>query len=286
MSRHMLRAAALAPLASLAQADTARVDGHDVHYEVHGDLASDVIPLLMLHGGMMSFEASFAAMIPDLASDRPVIGVEQQGHGHTPLNDGPITLETMRRDTLGVLDALSVDRAHAIGYSAGGMLALELAVNAPDRVASVAAISAASSPDGFVHGIIEMQKDPAFRPSPEVLAMMPSEAEFGRMAADIAEKNPGGAETAPATMAKLTAFITSDWGWPDARIAGIAAPVLVINGDADFIRPEHALHLFRTIPDAHVAILPDTTHMTILDHPALPDLLRDFLSEQSRSIPD
>ncbi|MEQ8291511.1 MAG: alpha/beta hydrolase [Roseovarius sp.] len=277
LSRAAALPLALVTLAAPARADIATVDGHDIHYEVHGELTPDPVPVLMLHGGMMSFEASYGAMLPALTETHTVIGVEQQGHGHTPLHDGPLTAETMRRDTLGVLDALSVDRVHVVGFSAGGMLALELAVNAPERVASVVAISTASQPSGFMPGMIEMQKDPNYQPSPDVLALMPSEADFADMAAEIAAKNPGGAETVPQTMQKMTAFITSDWGWPDDRIAGIAVPVLVVNGDTDFILPEHALHLFRTIPGAQLAILPDTTHMTILEQPALLPMIEAFL---------
>ncbi|MBY6142014.1 hypothetical protein KUV26_21485 [Leisingera daeponensis] len=58
------------------------------------------MPVLMLHGGMMTFASSFGAMTPELARDRPVIGVEQQGHGHTPLNSTLITLEAMRPLTM------------------------------------------------------------------------------------------------------------------------------------------------------------------------------------------
>ncbi|MBY6142152.1 alpha/beta hydrolase, partial [Leisingera daeponensis] len=275
-----LGAAASLLLATLAQAATVRVDGHEIHYEVHGDPGSGGAPVLMLHGGMMTFASSFGAMTPELARDRPVIGVEQQGHGHTPLNSTPITLEAMRRDTLGVLDALSVEKAHVVGFSAGGMLGLELAVNAPERVASLTVISAAARPGGFVPGIIRMQKEPGYQPPPEVLALMPSEEDFARMAAEIAEKNPGGAATAPETMQKLTAFITSGWGWPDEQIEEITVPVLVVNGDNDFILPEHALHLARTIPDAQLAILPGTTHLTILEQPELLPMIRRFLREE------
>ena len=283
MNKFMLAAAL--PLASLAQAETVRVDAHDVYYEVHGTLSPDTVPVLMLHGGMMSFEASFAAFLPELLGTHAVIGVEQQGHGHTPVNDNPISMETMRRDTLGVLDALEVKAAHVVGFSAGGMLALDLAVTAPERVASVVAISAASDPDGFVPGMMEMHREPGYQPPPEVLAMMPSEADFARMAEDTAAKNPGGAAAVEAAMQKLTIFIASDWGRPDAEIAAISAPVLVVNGDSDFITPGHALHLFETIPDSQLAILPGTTHLNILEDPGLPAMVSGFIAgaETNRS---
>jgi pimeloyl-ACP methyl ester carboxylesterase len=271
-------AAASFLIASLAQAETVTVNGHDVYYEVHGDLNSGKTPALLLHGGMQSISSSFGVFIPELVEDRPVIGLEQQGHGHTPLNDGPITMETMRVDTLGVLDALSVEKVHVIGFSAGGMLGLDLAINTPERLASLTTISGSASPDGFVPGIIRMQKEPGFVPPAEVLALMPSEEEFAEMFAEIAEVNPGGADAAPVTMDKLSKFITSDWGWTDTQISSIPVPTLVMNGDNDFILTEHALHLSKTIPEAHLAVLPNTTHMSILKRPEIRPMIRAFLS--------
>lgn len=265
---------------------TVTVNGHEVYYEVHGNLGSGKTPVLVLHGGMQSIALSFGEFIPEFIKKWPVIGVEQQGHGHTPLNDGPITMETMRVDTVGVLDALSVDKVHVVGFSAGGMLGLELAVNAPGRVQSLTTISGSASPDGFVPGIIEMQEDPGYVPPPDVLALMPSEDDFADMFAEIAAINPGGADTAPVTMKKLTEFITSDWGWSGSQVAAISAPTLVVNGDNDFILAEHALYLSETIPGAHLAILPDTTHMSILGQPeVLPMIIRfiDKVDSQARN---
>ncbi len=279
MKKSLLGAAATLLITSLAQADTVTVNGHDVYYEVHGDLETGETPVLLLHGGMQSIASSFGAFIPDLVEDRPVIGVEQQGHGHTPLNDEPITLETMRIDTIGVLDALSVEKVHVVGFSAGGMLGIDLAVNMPDRLASLTSISGSASPDGFVPGIIRMQKDPDYVPPAEVLAMMPSEEEFAEMFAEIAAVNPGGAEAAPVTMQKMSRFITTDWGWTEQQVAAIPVPSLIMNGDNDFILAEHALYLSKTIPDARLAILPGTTHMNILKQPELKPMIRKFIND-------
>lgn len=269
---HALRAAAALILAgaTAAGAETLQVNGHQVYYEVHGDLASGETPILLLHGGMMNTTSTFGALIPDLSADRPVIGVEQQGHGHTPLNDNPINLETMRTDTLAVLDALKVDRAHVVGFSMGGMLGLELAVNAPDRVASLTAISATQNKDGMLPDLIAMNGDPTHQPSPEVAALLPTEADFAIMVRDFAEMNPGGADAFAQTMAKTGALITSDWGWSDQQLAAITAPVTIALGDSDFMRPAHAVHMAETIPGASLAVLPDTTHMTIMTRPELP----------------
>jgi pimeloyl-ACP methyl ester carboxylesterase len=54
--------------------------------------------------------------------------------------------------------------------------------------------------------------------------------------------------------------------WPDENIRSIAAPTLIMVGDADVIRPEHAVEMFRLFPHAQLAVLPGTDHMTIVNH--------------------
>lgn len=260
-------------LAAPATAETVAVNGHEVWYEVHGDLATGRTPVLVLHGGMMTIESSFGALIPGLAQDRPVIGVEQQGHGHTADYDGPMSFAAMRADTLAVLDALKVPRAHVVGFSMGGMLGLDLAMSAPERVASLTAISASHQPEGFLPELVRMNREPGFTPPPEVAALLPTPADFAAMSAELAAKNTGGAAAVARTMTETAAFIGSDWGAPDARLAAVTAPTLILIGDRDFIRPEFAVHMARTLPGAWLGILPDTTHLTILARPELPGLI-------------
>ncbi|MGR3323322.1 MAG: alpha/beta fold hydrolase [Pseudooceanicola sp.] len=269
--------AGLLSLASLAQAETATVDGHEIYYEVHGDLDSGRTPALLLHGGMNSIDINFTGLIPLLEADRPVIAVEQQGHGHTGDRDAPVTLDSMRADTLGVLDHLGVGEAHVIGFSMGGMLGLDLAVNAPDRVATLTAISASQNVEGMHPEILAMNRDPSTKPSPEVAARLPTEEDFAEMQAAMAE-NPSGAENFPVMMEKLSTLMTGGWGWSDAELEGIDAPVLLAIGDRDFILPEHAAEMAETIPNARLAILPDTTHTTIMKRPdLLAPMIRDLM---------
>ena len=258
--------------AALANGDYAPVDGHEVYYEVHGDLASGETPALLLHGGMMSIETSYAGIIPKLTDDRPVIAVDQQGHGRTGDREEEITLASMRADTVGVLDHLGVERAHVIGFSMGGMLGLELAVNAPQRVASLSAISASQSNAGMLPDLVKMNRDPSYQADPEVAALLPSQEDFAMMAEGFAE-NPSGPEVFQTTMGKLNTLITSDWGWSDEELGGIGVPVLIALGDNDFVLPEHALHMAEVIPHASLVMLSDTTHMNILMRPELVPLI-------------
>lgn len=271
-----LRALAMTALMALpvpAVADSVTVGGHDIWYQVTGDLAQDAVPALLLHGGMMNTGLAFGDLIPLLAADRPVIGIDQQGHGHTADRPLPITLDTMRTDTLAVLDALDVQRVHVIGFSLGGMLALDLAVNVPDRLASATLISSGQSREGLLPELAQMNRDPNHTPSPELVPLLPSAKDFLEMRRGYEDLNPDGSGVMVPVAQKLGALLTSDWGFDDDRLAGIPVPVMIAIGDRDFIQPSHAVQMAEAIPGAWLTILPDTKHMTIVRKPELSSLL-------------
>lgn len=257
--KQLLLAVPLALLPLAAHAETVEVDGLDIWYETTGDVTATT-PFLLLHGGVTTAEMSFGALRPRLAENRPVIVIEQQAHGHTGDRDAPITLASMRADTLGVLDALGVEKVHVVGYSLGGMLGLDLAVNAPDRLASLTAISASADSAGMHPAIVAMNEDPSMAPPPEVVDLLPTKADFAEMQKGYAN-NPDGPETMDAALTKLHALLTGDWGFSAEDLAAIDLPVLLVIGDRDFVLPQAAVEMARTIPDAQLAILPGTTHM-------------------------
>lgn len=237
----------------------------EVYYEVHGDLDSGTVPFLVLHGGMGSVAGDFGALLPELAAQRPVIGVEQQGHGHTGGRDAPVSLEAMRTDTLAVLDALEVDRVHVVGFSMGGMLAMELGVAAPDRLETLTAISVSQNLDGMHPAIAEVNRNPGTTPSPEALELMPDEDDFAQMKAAFAA-NPDGLKQFQRTLAKLHSFMVSGWGWSDDDLAALEAPSLIVLGDSDFMSVDHATRV-AGLMGAQLAVMPDTTHLSIMSRP-------------------
>jgi pimeloyl-ACP methyl ester carboxylesterase len=91
-----------------------------MYYEVYGDGS----PLVLLHGGMLTIDLNFAALIPALARAHQVIGVEMQGHGRTADIDREITPAALASDVVGLLDQLGIDRAHVFGHSMGGAVTL------------------------------------------------------------------------------------------------------------------------------------------------------------------
>ena len=91
---------------------------------------------------------------------------------------------------------------------------------------------------------------------------MPTEEDFARMRAGFAY-NPDGPEQFERTFAALQDFMTSGWGWSDEELAGIGTATLLALGDTDFSSVEHVAAVAEKIPKAQLAILPDTTHLTI-----------------------
>jgi pimeloyl-ACP methyl ester carboxylesterase len=245
----------------------AKADGIGIYHEVHGGpLRAGEAPFLLIPGGVMAIETAFTgrSLLPLLARRRPVIAIEQQGHGHTADRPGPVTLERLSDDVAAVMDHLGVARAHLVGHSLGGMAAIGAAMRHPDRCASVTAISAGYTLDGFLPELAALQRDPSRVPSPELQRLLPTEADFQAWKAlyDRVAPDPKAFE---AVLGKLNATLTSWPGWSAAELGGIGAPALVVIGDDDFIRIEHAAEMKRLIPGAQLAVLPGTTHMSIID---------------------
>ena len=100
-------------------------------------------PVLMLHSigtTLHVFDPQAAA----LARHRRVIRMDLRGHGLSGVTPGPYSMSLHARDALALLDALGVRRAHVVGLSIGGRIALQLAAEAPDRVASLVLMDTAA----------------------------------------------------------------------------------------------------------------------------------------------
>lgn len=240
-------------------------DGHRVYYEVHGGpLVVGQAPMLLLHGGIQSIETAFKPdFIARFTRNRPVVAVDQQGHGHTADRDGPIKLERVIDDTAAVLDHLGVINAHVLGYSYGGMIATGLAIRHPAKVASASILAAGYRLDGFIPEIVAMQTNPAHKPSAEIMPLLPSEADFKAWQDAFNRNNPNPASFMT-VLEKMNTMLSTWQGWTPAQLGAITARVLIGIGDNDYVRIEHAAEMKRLIPGAWLAVLPHTEHMTIL----------------------
>jgi pimeloyl-ACP methyl ester carboxylesterase len=238
----------------------ARVNGLELYHEVHGAGR----PLLLLHGAGMTVGLNWTAWLPELARTRRVVAVEMQGHGHTADIDRAFTLENVAGDVVGLLDHLGVDETDLFGFSLGGMAALETTLRYPERVRRVVAASTHYSRDGL------------FRKLPPGSRRQIPEAHFRKMRETYAAVAPF-----PEQFGKVMAKVAPLPGvhqWSEAELKSVQAPVLLVVGDNDVLRVEHAAEMAELIPDARLAVLPDTNHMELLDRGELVlPMVRRFL---------
>jgi pimeloyl-ACP methyl ester carboxylesterase len=247
------------------QTGYAPVNGLRIYYETHGEAKSPHPPLVLIHGGGDTIQTSFGLVLPELARTRRVIAFEQQGYGHTAdITDRPFTNEQSADDTAALLDYLHIQRADLFGFSSGGTVALQVAIRHPRAVRKMVVASAFFSRDGnpafwemFAH--VQLQDMPqklkdaylAVAPHPENLWIF-FEKSVQRMRdfRDI----------------------------PADALRGIQAPALVIAGDSDIVRPEHAIEQYRLIAHSRLAILPGTDHMTLMSRATwLVPMIDEFL---------
>src|SRR4051794_10201896 len=218
----------------------ADVNGLHMYYETYGDGT----PLVLLHGGMLSIDLNFAGLIPTLAKKHRVIGVELQGHGRTADTDREITPAAQASDVVGLLNHLGIDRAHVLGHSMGGGVAMELAVSYPDRVLGVVPISISVRPDGIHNDLADPSKHAT---SPR----MPTQDDFKEFAEEYQRLSPH-PEHFNEFLTKLSSSNADLRGWSDEQLAHVTAPVLLILGDRDFTTNEHAALMQELIPGSQL----------------------------------
>ncbi|MGH8862912.1 MAG: alpha/beta fold hydrolase [Jatrophihabitantaceae bacterium] len=228
----------------------ADVNGLHMYYEVYGEGS----PLVLLHGGMLTIELNFAGLIPTLAQRHQVIGVEMQGHGRTGDIDREITPAALAGDVVGLLDHLGIERAHVLGHSLGGAVALELAVNHPTRVRSVVPISASVRPDGMHEDLTDPSRQ-------ATSTRMPTPQDFADFREAYLRLSPH-PEHFDDFLAELSKSAADLVGWTDEQLAAITAPITIVQGDHDFVTVEHGALMQHLIPGSHLAVLPNTTHMS------------------------
>ena len=241
-------------------------DGVSTYYEVHGEGR----PLVLLHGGGLTIDLGFGELLPALARERQVIAAELQGHGHTADADRPYTFGGLAGDVAALLDHLGLEKADVFGFSLGGMVATELGVRYPARVDRLVLGSTFFRPDGFHDDV----RDPALFATS---TRMPTADDFAAMRAayEAVAPDPKHFEE---FMARVGGAVQTFPGWSPEELARITAPTLVLIGDHDFAKVSHADELRTLIPDARLAVLPATTHMSLTGRTdLLVPVLRDFL---------
>jgi pimeloyl-ACP methyl ester carboxylesterase len=266
---------------SAVQNGYASVNGLKLYYEING-AGSPGTPLILLHGGLGTVEM-FKDILPSFTKCRRVIGVDLQAHGRTADIDRPLSFELMADDIAGMIRLLGFEQADIFGYSLGGGVALQTAIRHSQVVRKLVLVSAPYKRDGWY---------------PEVLIGM---SQMGPEAAKPMKQSPiyeayarlaPRREDWPLLLAKLGQLLRQPYDWSE-EVNKIHAPTLIVIGDADSIRPAHAVEFFELLgggkkevgwdgsgmPKSRLAILPATTHYNVISNPVLGSLVTPFLDE-------
>ncbi|HYF64719.1 MAG TPA: alpha/beta fold hydrolase [Herpetosiphonaceae bacterium] len=244
-----------------ARTGYAPVNGLNMFYRIQGEGQ----PLILIHGGFGVVEM-FDQLVPGLAAGRQVIAVELQAHGRTADIDRPFSREQFGDDVAALIRHLGLGQADVLGFSLGGMVAMQTAIRHAEVVRKLVVVSSVGKSDGWypevraaMHGV-NAEIMTGSIPHTAYLAVAPDPAGFTALA--------------DKTRALM---LGPDFDLSDG-LAALAMPTLLMFGDADSIRPAHILELFGLLgggqgdpgwdaaPAARqLAILPGTTHYAILD---------------------
>ena len=237
----------------------APVNGLKIYYEIHGAGK----PLLLLHGAYMNIDMNWGQLLPELSKTRKVIAVEMQGHGRTADNERSFSFDSLASDISGLMMFLKIDSADVIGYSLGGTVALDLAIQNPGVINKMVIISSAYKYAGWLPAIRNLFQ--TFKP--EFFDATPLKAAYESIAPD-----PKHWHT---FVAKMIEFDKKEYNLGEEKIKAIRSPVLLIMGDNDGVEMEHKASFYKLLggdvsgdmaglPKSQLAIVPGSTHVSLM----------------------
>jgi pimeloyl-ACP methyl ester carboxylesterase len=251
----------------------APVNGIKVYYEVYGEGR----PIVLLHGAFYTIDMNWGQLIPELSKTRKVIAIEMQGHGHTPFSDRKMSITGLAKDVEGVMDYLKIDSADLAGFSMGGSVAYQFAVQYPKRLRKLVIISSTYKTSGWLPVINSGFKD--FKP--EFFDNTPIKAAYDAVAPDKTKWTK--------FLKQMFDFAEEPFNVGDANIAKIAAPVLIISGDNDGLDKIELAKTYKLLgggvsadlqpmPKSQLAIVPSQGHVSLMmQTTTILNYLNDFL---------
>ncbi len=245
------------------------VNGLEMYYEIHGEDKGGSRPLVLLHGAFSATDSSFGDLIPGLAEGRRVVAVDLQAHGRTADIDRPLTYENLASDVAAAIEKLGLGPADLYGYSMGAFVALQVVLRYPELVRKLVFMSATYNLSGVHPGLM----DGLGEMTPDMMHGSVWHEEYLRIAPRPEDFNT--------LFAKKTELDRGVQDVPSETLQAMTAPTLVIIGDSDLVRPEHAVEMFRLrgggvfgdmppgMPDSQLAIVPGASHVTIRERAEL-----------------
>jgi len=225
----------------------------NIYYEEYGS----GIPLLLFHGGFGSIH-DFQQVIPELSKNFRVIAVDSPGHGRSEQADS-LSFDLMADHYSIMIDQLQLDSVSIIGYSDGGITALLLAEKRPDKVNKIIASGVNSRMDGLTPEVLGYLKliNPDF-----------IETNQKEWLADYKSKSPE-KDKWRKYIGDMSRMYSENVLIEEQTLSNIDAKVLLVYGDRDVIKLEHAIELYQSIAGSQFCVLPDTPHEVFSESPEL-----------------
>ncbi|GAB1818072.1 alpha/beta fold hydrolase [Herbidospora sp. RD11066] len=227
----------------------------DLWYDRQG--AGD--PLFLLHPGGVDSRALDvnAAALKDHFT---VWRADRRGHGRTPDTPGPFSFGAMADDMIAFQDE-HIGPAHLLGCSDGAAVALTIALKRPDLVRKLILVAGVFHHDGWLPGVLDTD-----------------EATLAWLGRSYGEVSPDGEGHYRVVAAKLAELHAREPSYREEDLSRVTARTLVMVGDDDEVRLEHALSLYRALPDGELAVVPGTSHGLLVEKPELcHQMITDFL---------
>lgn len=218
------------------------VNGIKMYCETYGQGQ----PLLLIHGNGGSI-VDFSRQIPFFSKHYKVIVADSRAQGKSKDKGEALTYEMMADDYAELLQKMKIDSAFVIGWSDGGINGLLLSMRHPEKVKKLIITGANLRPDSTaVQADIFKRVSANYTKFKEILAKKKDKTDLDY------------------TVLKLKRLLSEQPNIAPKALQSIKAPVLVVGGDYDVIKPEHTLEIFKNIPKANLWILPDSGHGTLV----------------------
>jgi pimeloyl-ACP methyl ester carboxylesterase len=208
-------------------------------------------PLILLHGGLANSNY-WGNQIPELSKHYQVIVMDSRGHGRSTHDNKPYTYSLMSSDVLALMDFLHLKKAAIVGWSDGGIIGIDIAINHPERLTKLFAFGANTNP----YGVIETAADsPTFK-----IMKIRAEHEYQELSSTPSQF--------PSFLEQIATMWTNEPNFTEKQLKSIALPVWIVDGDHDEgIKREHTEYIAAVIPNAGLLIQPQTSHFGFMQDP-------------------
>jgi len=213
-------------------------------------------PLILLHGNGESCQY-FEHQIPYFAEKYRVIAIDTRGHGKSSRGDKPFAIQQFAEDLKDFMDAINIAKAVILGFSDGGNIALEFALRYPERVDKLILNGANLSPNGV-----------------KAIYQWPIEIGY-RMAKLFAKKSEKAKQNA-----EMLGLMVNEPHIDPSELARLTMPVLVVAGTKDMIKDKHTRLIYKSLPNAQLAILEGDHFVANKNYEAFNSAVEAFLAFQ------